>query len=129
MMRVALDTNRYVDFCKGEPRAVQVIQEPEELILPFIVVAELRAGFLCGTQAQQNEQLLSRFLNSPRVTLLFPDEHTLQQYAFLFQQLRGAGTPIPTNDLWIAALVCQHHLVLFDRDKHFDALPQIPRIR
>ena len=46
----------------------------------------------------------------------------------LYRQLRAAGTPIPTNDIWIAALVVQHDLTLFSRDAHFDALPQIPRV-
>jgi len=43
-------------------------------------------------------------------------------------QLRGQGTPIPTNDMWVAALVLQHDLCLLDRDRHFDALPQVTRM-
>ena len=65
-MRVALDTNRYVDFCRGEPEAVQVVQQAHEIFLPFVVIAELRAGFLCGTRGRQNERTLTKFLNSDR---------------------------------------------------------------
>ena len=127
-MRVALDTNRYVDFCRGEPEAVQVVQQAHEILLPFVVLAELRAGFLCGTRGRQNERTLTKFLNSDRVRILNPDEQTTHHYGRLFKQLREQGTPIPTNDIWIAALVAQHDLTLFARDRHFEHLPQLARI-
>ena len=127
-MRLALDTNRYVDFCRGDPAAVGHMQEAERIYLPFVTLAELRAGFLCGTKARQNERVLTRFLNSPRVRVLFPDDQTIHHYARLFQQLRQQATPIPTNDIWIAALVLQHDLPLYARDRHFDHLPQLVRL-
>lgn len=127
-MRVALDTNRYVDFCKGESRAVEMLQKSEQIYLPFIVVGELRAGFRAGSQGGENEQILTRFLNTPRVEILYADDQTTHHYAQLFLQLRKQGTPIPTNDLWIAALVAQHQIFLFDRDRHFDNLPQLARV-
>ncbi len=127
-MRLALDTNRYVDFCRGDPAAVAHMQEAERIFLPFVTLAELRAGFLCGTKARQNERVLTRFLNSPRVRVLFPDDQTIHHYARLFQQLRQQATPIPTNDIWIAALVLQHDLPLYARDRHFDHLPQLVRL-
>ena len=55
---------------------------------------------------------LQRFLGSPRVSILLPDEQTTHHYAQLYQQLRKKGVAIPTNDLWIAALAVQHNLVL-----------------
>lgn len=127
-MKIALDTNRYVDFCRGEKTAVDVLRGADRIYLPFVTVAELRAGFLCGSRTLENERTLARFLNSPRVEILAPDEQTTHHYARLFLQLRRQGAPIPTNDLWIAALVVQHDLILFARDNHFDCLPQIPRI-
>ena len=89
---------------------------------------ELRAGFSGGTRTRENEASLVRFLDSRRVDLILADEDTTHHYARLFHQLRRQGTPIPTNDLWIAALVVQHDLHLFARDAHFDHLPQIPRL-
>ena len=59
------------------------------------------------------------------VAVLYPDEQTTHQYATVFRQLRRQGTPIPTNDIWIAALVLQHDLALYARDRHFEHLPQI----
>lgn len=61
------------------------------------------------------------------MAVLLPDEDTAHHYARLFLQLRRQGTPIPTNGLWIAALVVQHDLLLLARDAHFDHLLQLPR--
>lgn len=124
-MRVALDTNRYVDFCRGLPEVVSVIQQAQKIYIPYVVLGELRAGFLSGKKSLYNERLLVRFLNSPRVETLFADENTTHHYARLFTQLRKQGTPIPTNDIWLAALVLQHDLQLFTRDEHFEHLPQL----
>jgi tRNA(fMet)-specific endonuclease VapC len=125
---MAIDTNRFVDFAKGLPEAVERFRRADEILVPFIVIGELRAGFAGGGRARENEATLVRFLESRRVDVMFADEDTTHHYARLFQQLRRQGTPIPTNDLWIAALVVQHQLHLFARDAHFDHLPQIPRV-
>lgn len=124
-MRIALDMNRYTDLCRGAAEVVEHVARAERVFMPFIVLAELRAGFKIGSRAKQNEKLLVRFLNSPRVRLLLPDEQTTHHYAALFAQLRQQATPIPTNDIWIAALVLQHDLALLARDQHFDQLPQL----
>jgi tRNA(fMet)-specific endonuclease VapC len=126
-MRLALDTNRYVDFCRGEEEIVSSVRVAREVVLPFAALAELRAGFACGTKARKNEAVLTRFLGRPRVRVLYADDATTHHFANLFRQLRAQGTPIPTNDLWIAALCVQHGLTLASRDVHFDKLPQIPR--
>lgn len=126
-MRIAVDTNRYRDFCTGVPEAVEQFSVADGIYLPFVTLAELRAGFLCGGLSRKNESILMRFLNRPRVHLLFADENTTHHYARIFLQLRSQGTPIPTNDIWIAALVMQHDLLLYSRDQHFDLLPQLPR--
>lgn len=125
-MRMALDTNRYRDFCEGQPEAVSNVQQAEHVFLPLPVLGELRAGFACGTMARKNEAVLNRFLNESRVRVLCMDEATCFWYARLFKQLREQGTPIPTNDLWIAALVEQHNLILYTGDGHFKKLPQLP---
>ena len=127
-MRIALDTNRYVDFARGEPDVVKTMESVGEIIVPLIVLAELRAGFVVGSQGARNEGALRSFLLQPGVSLLAPDEQTSHHYAAVYRQLRLHGTPIPTNDIWIAALTIQHGLVLYARDAHFDHLPQIPRI-
>jgi len=124
-VRLALDTNRYRDVFNGEPETLQVLEEAELVVLPFIVVGELRAGFAGGQRRAENELTLRRFLLKPGVEVFFADEQTTHHYANLYRQLRQQGTPIPTNDIWIAALAVQHDLVLHARDKHFDHLPQL----
>lgn len=126
-MRIALDTNRYVDLCKGVGEAVRVVSTAESVFIPFVVVADLRAGFALGRRTSENERVLRRLLLKPGVSVLYPDDQTTHHYASAYRQLRHQGTPIPTNDLWIAALVLQHNLALHDRDRHFDHLPQIVR--
>ena len=126
-MRILLDTNRYTDFCKAVPEAVAPVTAAERVFLPFVALAELRGGFQAGTLARENERTLARFLASERVSVLYPDETTTQVYAGLFAQLRRQGTPIPTNDIWIAAFALQHNLALLSRDAHFDNLPQLRR--
>jgi len=127
-MRLALDTNRYADLCRGGSAVVEVLELADEVWLPFIVLAELRAGFAVGTQGPHNEAILRRFLLKPGVGVLYADEQTTHHYAAIYRQLRKQGTPIPTNDMWIAALVLQHSLSLCDRDSHFDSLPQLTRV-
>lgn len=127
-MKIALDTNRYTDFSRGNGSVVQLLELADEVWLPFVVIGELRAGFAIGTQGPHNEALLRRFLLKPKVGVLYPDDQTTYHYASVYRQLRKQGTPIPTNDMWIAALVLQHSMSLCDRDAHFDALPQLTRV-
>lgn len=127
-MRLALDTNRYTDLCRGEAFVVETVEQADEVWLPFIVLGELRAGFAVGSQGPRNEAVLRRFLLKPGVGILYAGEQTTHHYANVYRQLRKQGTPIPTNDMWIAALVLEHSLVLCARDAHFDALAQITRI-
>jgi tRNA(fMet)-specific endonuclease VapC len=126
-MNVALDTNAYSDFMRGDPARVQVVRTARHLYLPFFVLGELRAGFAAGNQASTNARNLQRFLGSPRVSILLPDEQTTHHYAQLYLQLRQKGAAIPTNDLWIAALVIQHNAILCTSDTHFSNLPQVLR--
>ena len=127
-MRLALDTNRYTDLCRGDASVVEMVELADEVLLPFIVLGELRAGFAVASQGMRNEAVLRRFLLKQGVSILYADEQTTHHYANVYRQLRKQGTPIPTNDMWIAALVLQHSLVLLARDAHFDALPQLLRV-
>jgi len=127
-VRVAVDTNRYVDLCKGVAETVEILETADGLFLPFVVLAELRAGFALGRRQVDNERALNGFLLKDGVDVLYPDDQTTHHYATVFRQLRKQGTPIPTNDIWLAALVLQHNLALHARDRHFDHLPQIVRV-
>ena len=104
---------------------VRLLEEAESIHIPLIVMGELRAGFALGKRGRENETLLQRFLMKPKVEVLYPTDATTWHYASLFRQLREQGTPIPTNDLWIAALVLERNLVLCTRDGHFRNVPQL----
>ena len=127
-MKILIDTNRYSDFAKGEKTAVETFTTADRIFVPFVVVAELRAGFRSGTISQRNEAVLVRFLANERVEVLYADAQTTHIYAETFARLRRNGTSIPTNDLWIAALAIQHSIPLCSRDAHFEKLPQIARL-
>ncbi len=124
-MKVALDANRYTDLCRGDLEVARILENADEVLLPFAVLAELRAGFALGSLGRENDQVLDRFLRKPGIEVLYPDDTTTRIYGRLYRQLRRQGTPIPINDLWIAALVVEHNLTLCSRDRHFDHLPQI----
>ena len=126
-MRVALDTNRLTDLFRGDAELADRLGECDEVWIPLIVLAEIKAGFYGGSEQHRNEVLLRSFLAKPTVGVLLPARETAEHYARLFVQLKRAGTPIPDNDLWIAALVLEHDLQLITRDGHFDQVPQLLR--
>lgn len=127
-MRVALDTNRYCDLVGGDAALARLLEMAEAVYVPFVVVGELRAGFAAGSHQGENEALLRRALSREGVEVLYASDQTTHHYASLYAQLRRAGTPIPTNDMWIAALTLEHDLTLCSRDEHFARLPQLLRI-
>ena len=126
-MRVALDTNRLTDLFQGDTALADTLGGCDGVWIPLIVLAEIKAGFYGGAQQLRNEILLRQLLAKPTVDVLQPSRETAEHYARLFVQLKRAGSPIPDNDLWIAALVLEHDLVLITRDRHFDRIPQLLR--
>jgi tRNA(fMet)-specific endonuclease VapC len=126
-VRVALDTNRLTDLFQGDGELADRLGECDEVWLPLVVLAEIKAGFYGGSQQHRNQLLLQSFLAQPTVGVLLPERQTAEHYARLFVQLKRAGTPIPDNDLWIAALVLEHDLQLITRDQHFERVPQLLR--
>ena len=126
-MRIALDTNRLTDLFQGDANLAAFLGGCDEVWIPFVVLAEMKAGFLGGMREIQNAALLSNLLNRETVAILYAGRETTEQYARLFVQLKRAGTPVPDNDLWIAALAIEHDLALITRDWHFDAIPQLRR--
>ncbi len=126
-LKVAIDTNTYVDFARGDQSVREQLEQADAIAVPFPVLGELRAGFAAGSRVTANERRLRQFLEQPGVGVLWAAETTTPAYASLFAYLRQRGTPIPINDLWIAALCLEHDFPLLTNDRHFDGLPQIPR--
>jgi predicted nucleic acid-binding protein len=128
VVRVALDTNRLIDLFQGDAALAGLLETCEEVWIPLFVLAEIKAGFYGGTQQHRNEILLGKLLAKTTVAMLLPSRETAEHYARLFVQLKRAGTPVPDNDLWIAALALQHDLMLITRDRHFQRIPQLLRL-
>jgi tRNA(fMet)-specific endonuclease VapC len=126
-VRVALDTNRLTDLFRGDKELAERLATCDEIWIPLIVLGEIKAGFQGGAQRGRNEALLNRFLVKPTVGVLLPGRETAEHYARVFVQLKRAGTPVPDNDLWIAALVLENDLALITRDQHFERIPQLLR--
>ena len=124
-MRVFVDTSAYSAFLRGHPEVESVLQRAEEIYLSPIVLGELRSGFRRGRRAARNEEVLDEFLDTPRVEILPVLDGTAVRYAEILSYLRSAGTPLPTNDVWIAASAMEHGLQVLTTDKHFLAAPQI----
>jgi tRNA(fMet)-specific endonuclease VapC len=124
-MRALLDTSAYSALMRGHPDVRTAVQRPEQMYVNPVVLGELRAGFLRGSRTKKNEDELQSFLGSPRVTVVDIDEETAETYAVILDALRSAGTPVPTNDLWIAASAMQHGLRILTTDAHFLKIKQI----
>src|ERR1035437_1982268 len=123
-MKIALDTNRLTDLFQGDAALAAFLGTCDEVRIPFVVLAEMKAGFYGGTRQAHNEALLANLLARETVTILFVSRETTEQYARLFVQLKRAGTPVPVNDLWIAAMAVEHDLALVTGAGNFDKLPQ-----
>lgn len=120
-----MDTSAYAAFLRGNPGVKEAVQEADEIVFNPVVLGELIAGFLMGRNEKKNRGILKDFLGSPRVTIVEIDEQTSERYAVIVQSLRMKGTPIPTNDLWIAASAMQHGLKVLTTDQHYLEIPQI----
>lgn len=125
MTRLLLDTSGYSAFMRGHPEVVAALQEADEVCLNPVVLGELIAGFIRGRRRKKNESELKIFLQSPRVKILDMNSETAVRYAVILNSLWKAGTPIPTNDIWIAATAMQHGLHLLTTDAHYQEVSQI----
>lgn len=122
MRRILIDTNAYVSFKANETNTVSMFQKVDYIGIDITVLAELLAGFKRGRKEKSNRADLEAFINTPRVEIINHDLYTAEFYAKIYLDLKKKGKPIPTNDIWIAAVAMQHSLALVSYDKHFSAV-------
>lgn len=122
MSRLCLDTRVYSELRRGTPEVVEILRRAGWVGMPTVVLGELHAGFLLGGHRDRNELELEAFLAEPAVTVLGIDAETARHYAALVVALRGAGTPVPTNDIWIAACAVRHGATVVTLDGHFQKM-------
>jgi tRNA(fMet)-specific endonuclease VapC len=118
-MKFVLDTTAYSEFNRGDLRLKKWFSSEHQIVIPLIVVGELRAGFAAGSKKNENEQLLQRFLDSPNVITITLSNKTTQQFADIYLKLRQLGTPMGTNDMWIAALALDESIPILTLDNDF----------
>jgi tRNA(fMet)-specific endonuclease VapC len=121
-----LDTNGLSALAEGESRLEPILQKATQIAVPVMVLGEYRYGIQQSGERQRYEHWLVEYL--PKFRVLNVDEQTTTSYAAVRGELKRAGSPIPSNDVWIAALCRQHSLPVLSRDRHFDLVPGLRRI-
>lgn len=125
LSRVCLDTSAYSQFRRGDPSVVGILSTAGWVGLPSVVLGELRTGFLVGGQAARNEEELRRFMRHPLVEVLDVDDDAAHIYAEIMVALRQTGTPVPTNDIWIAAVAARDGATVLTYDTHFRLIHRV----
>lgn len=123
---LVLDTNALSASAEGVSSARKVLAEVAQVSIPVIVLGEYYFGIAQSRHRQEYERWLKEMMSAGRVLDL--TDETAIWYARVRNQLREAGTPIPSNDTWIAALCRQHSLPLLSRDRHFDWIKGLERL-
>lgn len=120
-----LDTNTYTALRRNDAAILDVVKYAKTLCLPFCVVAELKFGFANGSRQSSNDRILTDFLTSPHVSVLYPGSDTVRSYAELAAYCRTRGRSLSHNDLWIAALVQDTNQTLVTYDRDFEVLTEL----
>jgi tRNA(fMet)-specific endonuclease VapC len=126
--RLVLDTSAYSKFRSGDTRVRDLIAEADAVMLPTPVLGELHGAFELGSRARENRAALSDFLAEPFVHVIPVTETVARHYGRAFAGLRRAGTPIPANDIWIAACALDQGACLLTFDHDFNRVPGLDRI-
>ena len=119
-MRILLDTSAYVGFKLGLDRVVDTVAGAEEIFFSPVVMGELMFGFRNGTKFRENMEDLNQFLQHEAVEFISIGKVTADRYSRIASRLKQEGTPIPTNDIWIAAQTMECGAELLTSDKHFE---------
>lgn len=120
-----LDTNALSAFIDGDSKAILAISRLDEVAIPVIVAGEYRFGIAQSRYKPRMERSFEEFLES--CSILNIDVTTTRHYAAIRLDLKRSGTPIPANDVWVAALSRQHSMPVMSRDKHFDCVTGLKR--
>ena len=117
--RLLVDTDIYIEFLRGDENINNILSSADFIAFSVISVGEILAGFKISGDEKKYLKELDEFLYSPRLIIYDIDCETSEFYAKIYNELRIAGNPIPTNDMWIAALALQHGIKLLTNDRHF----------
>ena len=121
-MKLLLDTSAYVNFKCNINEVVEIVVKAQLILFSPIVLGELMFGFRNGSKYKENMDDLNQFLDHDVVKLAQIGEMTADRYSRIATQLKRQGTPIPTNDIWIAAQTMEQGAELITSDQHFEAV-------
>ena len=121
-----LDTNALSAMADGDPSLEARLEQAHSLAIPVMALGEYKYGFRQSRNRTRYERWLAELTTNYRILIV--DEKTADEYALVRSELKQRGKPIPSNDLWIAALARQHAFPLLSRDQHFDFVPGLTRI-
>jgi len=124
-MTIVIDTNAYSAMKAGDAEVKTFLEEIEHVVVPIIVIGELLSGFQQGNRFSRNSTELDSFLRQPGITVCNIGFAEADRYASLIKALKKAGTPVPTNDVWISAIAIGSGGRLLTRDTHFDKIPGV----
>jgi tRNA(fMet)-specific endonuclease VapC len=127
MRKVLLDTNAYAALLRGNDTVLDVLGQAEIVYMSAIVLGELHTGFRGGRQEVANRKQLDAFIRRPTVRILHVTQDTSEIFGTIKHNLKTAGTPIPINDVWIAAHTIESGSFLVTFDDHFSSVPGILR--
>ncbi|HEX3361822.1 MAG TPA: type II toxin-antitoxin system VapC family toxin [Solirubrobacterales bacterium] len=125
MSSYCVDTSAYSNFRRGNEEVAALLDRAEMVGVPTIALGELRTGFLLGRKRERNEAELTTFLDNPVVRVLQVDAEVSRLYAEIVVDLRKAGTPVPTNDIWIAAIAARNGTAVLTCDEHFERIARV----
>ena len=129
MMPLLLDTNVLIKFLRGNEKIAKVVSTYEQILVPTIVIGEYKAGVAVETAVgHQQLSALEMFLDSSAVKIVEVTEDVANAYARIFRVLKANGTPIPQNDLWIAACAITKGAVVYSLDTHISNVPLLERV-
>ena len=121
-----LDTNALSAWAEGRAEIMAALRSAERLVVPSIVLGEYYFGIRQSRYRSRYEEWLARYL--PLTEIAAVTSATADVYADIRIRLRRSGTPIPPNDVWIAALARQHDLPVLSNDRHLDTVDGVRRI-
>ena len=122
MKKILLDTNAYSNLLRGDANILDQLGEADLVYVSIFVLGELYAGFKGGNKEVVNKRQLEQFLSKPGVQILAGSKETSQIFAEIKNNLKQAGTPIPINDVWIAAHAQETGSLLITYDNHFSLI-------
>ena len=126
-VKLIVDTSAYTAFKRNHQRVVEALLQGDQVLISPIVLGELYFGFRRGSHLQKNVAELSSFLECTPVQVIPINGITADRYSRVVLELKRQGTPIPTNDIWLAAQALEHGAELLTLDRHFEYVPGLVR--